>query len=63
MEPVLTTEQLAQRYGITPNAVAQRRQRRQGPRGFRSGRRVLYHESEVLAWEKAHRDEEMPAAS
>lgn len=49
----LTVQDLAKRWRTTPQAIYNRRHRRQAPRGFRSGRDVLFPLADVLAFENA----------
>lgn len=52
--PYLTVDQLAKRWHTTPNAIYTARSRRRNyPKGFRRGRRVLFPLTEVVAHEKA----------
>jgi len=59
-EPLLTTDDLAQRVRQTPAALRQRRYRGDSmPPAVRIGRRLLYRPADVEAWIDAHteRDE------
>jgi predicted DNA-binding transcriptional regulator AlpA len=56
IETMLTTEEVADLIRTTAAGVANMRYRGVGPRGVRVGRRVLYPESEVLAWLEARAD-------
>lgn len=49
---VFSTEQLAERYGVTELTLTDWRYHRRGPRWFKAGKRVFYREEAVLAWEK-----------
>lgn len=49
----LTTEDLAERYRTSPSTIRYWRMTGYGPQGLRIGKRVLYDEAEVIAWEKA----------
>lgn len=52
--PYLTVDQLAKRWHTTPNAIYTARSRRRNyPKGFRRGRKVLFPLSEVEAHERA----------
>lgn len=53
MDRVLTPDELAARYGVSPLTLADWRYKSTGPRYFQAGKRVFYRESEVEAWEKA----------
>jgi len=50
--PHLTTEELAERERTSPATVRFWRYAGTGPTGFRAGRRVLYPEAAVIAWER-----------
>jgi hypothetical protein len=58
----LTTEELAERWRTTPGAIAVLRHRGQGPRGHRIGRRVLYDERDVEAYEAQRADQTVVAS-
>jgi hypothetical protein len=62
IETMLTTEEVAALIRTTPAGVANMRYRGVGPRGIRAGKRVLYRESEVLAWLDSRADEPTTAA-
>lgn len=49
-ERLYTVEELAEEYHLTPAGIYNMRHRGVGPRGCRVGKRVLFPESEVLAW-------------
>lgn len=51
-DPWLTTEQLAERFHTSPSTIRYWRHRGTGPEGTPFGRRVLYRQSTVDAWEK-----------
>lgn len=63
MGEILTTEQLAERHGVSPDAVRMWRYRGTGPKFFRRGRRVAYRLDAVVAWEKELEDAETARAS
>jgi hypothetical protein len=48
----LTTADLAARYHVPEVTVRYWRQRRTGPQGTLFGRRVLYREADLIAWER-----------
>ncbi|MGW0033640.1 helix-turn-helix domain-containing protein [Streptomyces sp. NPDC003314] len=54
--PFMTTAELAELLRKTPNAVLIMRHRGQAPRGFRSGKDVLFRRTVVEAWLKARED-------
>lgn len=54
--PHLTVQQLAKRWHTTPNAIYVRRHKGKAPRGFKSGREVLFPLTQVEAWEQAALD-------
>ncbi len=49
-EKLMTTEEVAELCRTTPAGIANMRYRGNGPRGVRAGKRILYPESEVVAW-------------
>lgn len=49
----LTTEEVAARARTVAGTVRYWRHTGRGPKGTRFGKRVLYRESDVIAWEKA----------
>jgi predicted DNA-binding transcriptional regulator AlpA len=51
-ERLWTPDELAARYGISPLTLRQWRWQGIGPRPLKVGRRVLYPESEIAAWER-----------
>lgn len=61
-EPFLTTEQLAQRWGISPSTLKSQRSRGTGPAYYTASRqclpagtpRVRYPLAQVLAFEETH---------
>lgn len=62
MEAYLTTDQLAQRWGLKPSSIKSQRLRGQGPSYYTVGRlglalgkpRVRYKLADVLAFEQTH---------
>jgi excisionase family DNA binding protein len=56
LERMLTTEEVAGLLRMSREAVWAMRHRGTGPRGVRVGKRVLYPESEVVAWLQALHD-------
>lgn len=50
---LLTTEDVAEHFRTVPATVRYWRYVGKGPRSFKVGRRVLYREVDVLAWEAA----------
>lgn len=50
-ERLLTTEEVAEHFRTVPATVRYWRHIGKGPRSFKVGRRVLYRESDVQAWE------------
>jgi hypothetical protein len=54
--PHLTVAELAARWRTTPQAIYNKRHRRKAPRGFRSGKKLLFPISDVEAFEAAERD-------
>ncbi|MGX5357679.1 helix-turn-helix transcriptional regulator [Kocuria sp. KH4] len=51
--PILGMQDLADRYGVSLQAVRRWRVDDYGPTGFRVGRFVKYRLEDVLAWEQA----------
>lgn len=49
---LVTTEEVAARYRTVPGTVRYWRHVGKGPRSFKAGRRVLYRESDLKAWEE-----------
>lgn len=49
----LTTADVAVRFHTVPATIRYWRHRNYGPEGTRFGRRVLYKEADVIAWEKS----------
>ncbi len=52
-ERLLTTEDVARHFRTVPATVRYWRQVGKGPRSFKVGRRVLYRQSDVMAWADA----------
>jgi excisionase family DNA binding protein len=50
-ERLLTTEEVADYFRTVPATVRYWRHVGKGPRSFKVGRRVLYRESDVQAWQ------------
>ncbi|MDJ0378001.1 helix-turn-helix domain-containing protein [Cryobacterium sp. PH31-L1] len=50
LEPVLTTSELAEYLGVHVQAIYDLRNDGRGPTGFRVGREIRYHVSDVLSW-------------
>lgn len=50
LEPVYTTPELAAHLGVPVQAIHDLRHSGRGQRGFRVGRELRYHLSEVQAW-------------
>lgn len=49
--PLITPKQLGERFGMTPEALAQMRYRGNGPKFIKlGGRQVRYRESDIQAW-------------
>jgi len=59
----LTTADLAVRYHTEPSTIRYWRHTGYGPEGTRFGRRVLYKEADVIAWEKQKEADQRPARS
>ena len=59
----LTTTEVAERFRTSPETVRYWRHIKKGPRSFKIGRRVLYDEKAVEAFETAQRDGEGPSAA
>jgi hypothetical protein len=51
----LTTHELALRLRTSPETIRYWRHIGRGPRSWKPGRRVLYAEADVLAWEQEQR--------
>ncbi len=49
-QPLMISKEVATKARMTIGAFHNLRHRGEGPRGVRVGKRVLYPESEVLAW-------------
>ena len=49
---ILTSEDLAHRYGVPLKSVRKWRHEGPGPQGFRVGRHVRYREGDVRRWEE-----------
>ncbi len=62
MDHYLTSEEVAARYCTSPGTVRYWRHVGSGPKGLRVGRRVLYLESDLIAWESKLRAEQVVAA-
>jgi hypothetical protein len=60
MDSVYTPAEVAERYHTTELTLAQWRYKKKGPAFFRSGKRVLYREAALVAYEKA---QEAPQAA
>lgn len=56
MERMITVEELASAHHVTPQAIYNMRHRGVGPRATRIGKRLLFTESDVLAWLESRRD-------
>ena len=54
--PYLTTEQLAERWGVKPAYVRNLRHQRKAPAGLRVGKEVRFRNTDVEAWEQARID-------
>jgi predicted DNA-binding transcriptional regulator AlpA len=52
----LTIEEVADLRRTTPQAIYSERARGDGPPAYRSGRRLLFDETEVIEWLKSQRD-------
>ena len=59
----LTTAEVAERFRTSPETVRYWRYIGYGPQSFKIGRRVLYDESAVEAFETAQRDSGGPSAA
>lgn len=57
-EAVLTTDQLAERYGVSVRTVAAWRARGEGPPHLKIGRRIFYAVRQVEEWEKTKTEEQ-----
>lgn len=55
-EDLLTIEELAQWLRVELKTIYQWRDRGEGPKGFRVGRRVLFRPSDVLKWLETRAD-------
>lgn len=53
MGDLLNPVRLGERWGKTPQALAQMRYRGDGPRFLKVGRSVFYRLEDVLAWEES----------
>lgn len=62
MSRYLTVDQLAERLGLSPNAVYIMNHRGTGPRPTKLGRRVRYTLADVETWERQQQHEEALAA-
>ena len=58
-DPLLTTDEVADRYRTSSATVRYWRHVGEGPTGTKFGRRVLYALSDVLAWEKDQREQQL----
>ncbi|RKS76474.1 helix-turn-helix protein [Actinomadura pelletieri DSM 43383] len=58
----LTTEEVASRYRTVPSTVRYWRHIGTGPKGTVYGRRVLYRESDLRAWEREQENDGGAAA-
>jgi DNA-binding transcriptional MerR regulator len=56
-DPLLLTDEVADRMRVTPGTLKIWRHRGLGPPFYRYGRRVVYRASEVEQWITAHRSE------
>ena len=56
LEPVLTTSELAEYLGVHVQAIYDLRNDGRGPTGFRVGREIRYHVSDVLSWLESLRE-------
>lgn len=56
MDRLLTTAEVAEMTRLSPETLRyyRWRDRGEGPRGARVGRKVLYKESDVIAWIERH---------
>ena len=62
MDRYLTTEEVAAHFRTVAGTVRYWRHVGKGPRSFKVGRRVLYRESDVRAWEEDLRDRAVVAS-
>ncbi len=62
IDRLLTTDEVAERYRTTAGTCRYWRHIGKGPKSFRAGRRVLYRESDCLAWEAELFAHDNPAA-
>lgn len=53
---LMTTDEVAEHFRTAPATVRYWRHIGKGPRSFKAGRRVLYRESDVTAWETEQLD-------
>ena len=63
MNDLLNPERLGERWGKSPQALAQMRYRGDGPRFLKIGRNVFYRVQDVLEWEESQlrtRTDEVP---
>jgi predicted site-specific integrase-resolvase len=49
---LLTPDQVAERYQISPDSLKEWRYKGRGPKYIRIGKRVRYRESDLLRWEE-----------
>lgn len=49
---LLTPDEVAARWGLHPATLANWRCARKGPPFLRIGRKILYREADVIAWEE-----------
>lgn len=63
MDAVFTSDQLAERYQMSPEAIRLWRYRGKGPKFFRAGKKVFYREAAVIAWEQEQEAAEVAKAS
>lgn len=50
----LTPKEVSEQYGVPGGSLANLRWRKEGPRYYRVGRRILYKVSDVEAWLFSH---------
>lgn len=58
MDKVYTTDELAAHLRVPVESLAQWRRKKKGPAYFRPGKRVLYREDAVNAWQQEQEDAE-----
>jgi predicted DNA-binding transcriptional regulator AlpA len=62
VDRILTTEDLADRYHLSPETIKDWRRKGTGPRSFHAGKHARYRESDVLEWETAQVEKQAASA-